>query len=169
VQRWVNGQANHGLAILPEIISGNDDGIEIYSSEARQIMFRPVLEVEWVMPARVATASVTTASASEPAAQESLTGKATLALAAPAVEAAAVVTTEQAEGLDPTLVPSEDEGEAPAAKEPKSGARVVAKAAFANVDELLRLIARKTADTPAAGRVREVIDRLFEQLGEKWF
>jgi len=47
VQRWANGEANYGLAVVPQIIPGNDDGIAIYSSESSEIMFRPVLEVEY--------------------------------------------------------------------------------------------------------------------------
>ncbi|NJK49249.1 DNRLRE domain-containing protein [Candidatus Gracilibacteria bacterium] len=47
VQRWANGEANYGLAIISEKISGNDDGIDLYSSEAEEIMFRPSLEVEY--------------------------------------------------------------------------------------------------------------------------
>jgi len=45
VQRWVDGAPNHGIAILPEIISGNDDGISIWTSEASNGLFRPTLEV----------------------------------------------------------------------------------------------------------------------------
>jgi hypothetical protein len=44
-QRWSDGQANHGVAILPEIISGNDDGIEILTSESGNALRRPRLEV----------------------------------------------------------------------------------------------------------------------------
>jgi hypothetical protein len=45
VQAWANGEPNHGFAILPEIISGNDDGIEIYTSESSNPLLRPRLEV----------------------------------------------------------------------------------------------------------------------------
>jgi hypothetical protein len=45
VQDWANGQPNWGFAILPEIISGNDDGIEIFTSEASNPLLRPRLEV----------------------------------------------------------------------------------------------------------------------------
>jgi hypothetical protein len=45
VQAWVNGDPNHGFAILPEIIGGNDDGIEIPSSESGNKLRRPRLEV----------------------------------------------------------------------------------------------------------------------------
>jgi hypothetical protein len=48
VQRWSDGQANHGVAILPEIISGNDDGIEILTSESGNPLRRPRLEVIYV-------------------------------------------------------------------------------------------------------------------------
>lgn len=51
VQSWADGQANHGIAILPEIISGNDDGISIWTSEAGNPMFHPRLEVIYVAPA----------------------------------------------------------------------------------------------------------------------
>ena len=47
VQRWANGEPNYGLGIVSESILGNDDGIELFASEASQIMFRPVLEVEY--------------------------------------------------------------------------------------------------------------------------
>ncbi|MDX2148894.1 MAG: DNRLRE domain-containing protein [Planctomycetota bacterium] len=49
VQAWVNGQANFGFALIPEIISGNDDGITVWSSEAGNILYRPVLDVTWTM------------------------------------------------------------------------------------------------------------------------
>ncbi|MBD2462468.1 DNRLRE domain-containing protein [Oscillatoria sp. FACHB-1407] len=55
VQRWANGEANYGLGIISERISGNDDGIELYSSEASEIMFRPVLEVEYTLGSAVRT------------------------------------------------------------------------------------------------------------------
>ena len=45
VQRWSDGQANWGVAILPEIVTGNDDGISIWTSEASNGMIRPRLEV----------------------------------------------------------------------------------------------------------------------------
>jgi hypothetical protein len=45
VQAWADGAPNHGFAILPEIISGNDDGIEIATSESANPLFRPRLEV----------------------------------------------------------------------------------------------------------------------------
>ena len=47
VQRWANGEQNYGFAIISEIISGNDDGIDLFSSEANEIMFRPALEVQY--------------------------------------------------------------------------------------------------------------------------
>jgi hypothetical protein len=47
VQRWANGEANNGLGIISQRISGNDDGIDILSSEAGEIMFRPLLQVEY--------------------------------------------------------------------------------------------------------------------------
>ena len=50
VQRWANGEPNYGLAIISEKISGNDDGIDLYSSESQEIMFRPILEVEYTSP-----------------------------------------------------------------------------------------------------------------------
>lgn len=49
VQNWANGTANFGLAILPEIISGNDDGITIWSSEAANPLLRPQLQVSWIL------------------------------------------------------------------------------------------------------------------------
>ena len=44
VQRWSDGQPT-GVAILPEIVTGNDDGISIWTSEASNGMIRPRLEV----------------------------------------------------------------------------------------------------------------------------
>jgi len=41
---------NHGIAILPEIISGNDDGISIWTSENGNGLFRPRLEVTYLPP-----------------------------------------------------------------------------------------------------------------------
>lgn len=45
VQNWANGAPNFGFAILPQIISGNDDGIEIRTSESDNPLLRPRLEV----------------------------------------------------------------------------------------------------------------------------
>jgi hypothetical protein len=45
VQQWLDGAPNHGFAILPEIISGNDDGIEILTSESANPLLRPALEI----------------------------------------------------------------------------------------------------------------------------
>ena len=45
VQGWVNGTPNWGVAILPQIISGNDDGIDIRASENANTILRPRLEV----------------------------------------------------------------------------------------------------------------------------
>lgn len=45
VQRWVNGAANYGIAILPEIIWGNDEGIAIWTREASNPLMHPTLEV----------------------------------------------------------------------------------------------------------------------------
>lgn len=47
VQAWVSGAPNFGLAILPQIISGNDDGIEIRSSENGNSILRPRLEITY--------------------------------------------------------------------------------------------------------------------------
>jgi hypothetical protein len=55
VQRWANGEANYGLAIISQKISGNDDGIDLYSSEAKEIMFRPSLEVEYTFSNSLST------------------------------------------------------------------------------------------------------------------
>ncbi|MCH2162524.1 MAG: DNRLRE domain-containing protein, partial [Phycisphaerales bacterium] len=52
VQSWVNGEPNCGVAFLPEIITGNDDGIAIWTSEAGNPLFRPTLEV-WFDPGTV--------------------------------------------------------------------------------------------------------------------
>ena len=45
VQDWANGEANWGFAILPEIITGNDEGIELLTSESGAALLRPRLEV----------------------------------------------------------------------------------------------------------------------------
>ena len=50
VQSWSNGTMNHGIAILPEIINGNDDGISIWTSENDNGLFRPRLEVTYLPP-----------------------------------------------------------------------------------------------------------------------
>jgi hypothetical protein len=47
VQLWANGAPNYGFALIPEIISGNDDGIEIWSSEYATAILRPILEVTY--------------------------------------------------------------------------------------------------------------------------
>ena len=49
VQRWADGESNYGLGIVSELISGNDDGIELFAAESSQIMFRPSLEVEYTL------------------------------------------------------------------------------------------------------------------------
>lgn len=68
VQRWANGEANNGLAIVSELIGGNDDGIDLYASEASEIMFRPSLEVEYSL-----SGSSSLNSSSELAVAEALT------------------------------------------------------------------------------------------------
>jgi hypothetical protein len=50
VQSWANGAPNYGFAILPEIISGNDDGIEIFTSESSNPLLRPAIEVVYRAP-----------------------------------------------------------------------------------------------------------------------
>jgi hypothetical protein len=50
VRAWVAGEQNWGIAILPEIISGNDDGIEIRTSENGNVILRPRLEVTFRAP-----------------------------------------------------------------------------------------------------------------------
>ena len=49
VQGWVNGEDNFGIAILPEIITSNDDGISIWTRENNNPLLRPTLEV-WFDP-----------------------------------------------------------------------------------------------------------------------
>lgn len=49
-QAWSNGQSNWGIAILPEIIAGNDEGIEIWTSESGNPLLRPRLEVVFDLP-----------------------------------------------------------------------------------------------------------------------
>ena len=50
VRNWLTGTPNHGIAILPEIIDGNDDGISIWSSEKGNKLFRPRLEITYIPP-----------------------------------------------------------------------------------------------------------------------
>lgn len=50
VQAWSDGAANNGVAILPEIITGNDEGISIHSSEASNPLFHPRLVVTYIPP-----------------------------------------------------------------------------------------------------------------------
>ena len=45
VQNWVNGEDNFGIAITPEIVTLNDEGIAIWTSEASNPLLRPTLEV----------------------------------------------------------------------------------------------------------------------------
>ena len=48
VQAWADGSPNYGIAILPEVIGGNDDGISIWTSENGNGLFRPRLEVTYL-------------------------------------------------------------------------------------------------------------------------
>jgi hypothetical protein len=50
VNAWMQGAPNWGVAIMPQIISGNDDGIEIVASENGNAMLRPRLEVTFRAP-----------------------------------------------------------------------------------------------------------------------
>jgi hypothetical protein len=50
VRAWVAGEPNWGIAIVPEIIAGNDDGIEIRTSENANVILRPRLEVTFRAP-----------------------------------------------------------------------------------------------------------------------
>lgn len=50
VQAWSDGQPNWGWAFLPEVIDGNDDGIEIASSEWGTVAQRPKLTVTFIPP-----------------------------------------------------------------------------------------------------------------------
>jgi hypothetical protein len=50
LRAWVAGEPNWGIAILPEIISGNDDGIELRTSENGNVILRPRLEVTFRAP-----------------------------------------------------------------------------------------------------------------------
>ncbi|MFM1804815.1 MAG: hypothetical protein RL136_1694 [Planctomycetota bacterium] len=58
VAAWVAGEPNHGLAILPEIINGNDDGIEIRASENSNTILRPRIEVVFVPPYQASPADI---------------------------------------------------------------------------------------------------------------
>ncbi|MDX2132297.1 MAG: DNRLRE domain-containing protein [Planctomycetota bacterium] len=57
VAAWASGTPNYGFAIISEIISGNDDGIEMHASEFSVTILRPSLEVFWTttIPAPGAT------------------------------------------------------------------------------------------------------------------
>ena len=59
VQAWSDGQPNWGIAILPEIINGNDEGIEIWTSESGNPLLRPRLEVEFELPPSPPSADLT--------------------------------------------------------------------------------------------------------------
>lgn len=62
VQMWASGLlGNFGFALMPEIISGNDDGMEIASSEYFNTLLRPALEIAWTMPGRTVPAPGTAA------------------------------------------------------------------------------------------------------------
>lgn len=50
VQAWADGAPNFGFAIVPEVISGNDDGIALLTSESPNPLLRPRLEVVWDLP-----------------------------------------------------------------------------------------------------------------------
>jgi hypothetical protein len=50
VRDWMSGAPNWGLAIMPQIISGNDDGIEIWTSESGNALLRPRLEITFIPP-----------------------------------------------------------------------------------------------------------------------
>jgi hypothetical protein len=50
VAAWAAGAPNYGIAILPQIISGNDDGIEIWTSESGNALLRPRLEITFIPP-----------------------------------------------------------------------------------------------------------------------
>jgi hypothetical protein len=49
VQAWVNGQANHGWAMLPFVPNGTN-GLDFYSKEEVSVSSRPKLTVNYVIP-----------------------------------------------------------------------------------------------------------------------
>ena len=50
VQNWVdNPNSNYGVAIVTQQMNWNNDGIDLYSSEASEIMFRPALVVDYAV------------------------------------------------------------------------------------------------------------------------
>ncbi|MCB9846609.1 MAG: DNRLRE domain-containing protein [Phycisphaeraceae bacterium] len=53
LELWAGGATNFGLVVLPEIIGGNDDGIEIASSEWGNPLLRPSLEVTYTFNGRL--------------------------------------------------------------------------------------------------------------------
>ena len=55
VQAWSDGEQNWGFAILPEVIAGNDDGIDIRTSESGIEILRPRLEIVWEEPCGFST------------------------------------------------------------------------------------------------------------------
>jgi hypothetical protein len=59
VQAWSNGQPNYGFGILPEIISGNDDGISIFTSESGTAVIHPRLEIMYEAPEPACDADLT--------------------------------------------------------------------------------------------------------------
>ncbi|MCO7223576.1 DNRLRE domain-containing protein [Pleionea sp. CnH1-48] len=46
VQGWLSGSNNYGVAILRDNTTGNDDGIELYSSDSGESVLRPKLSVQ---------------------------------------------------------------------------------------------------------------------------
>jgi hypothetical protein len=58
VAAWAAGEPNHGLALVPQVISGNDDGIEIRASENPNTILRPRLEVVFVPPVQASPADL---------------------------------------------------------------------------------------------------------------
>jgi hypothetical protein len=53
VQRWATGESNYGLAVLPEIIDSNDDGIDVYSADDNRVNLRPLLTIDFTSPAEI--------------------------------------------------------------------------------------------------------------------
>ncbi|MFW5653093.1 MAG: hypothetical protein ACOC0P_03530 [Planctomycetota bacterium] len=48
VQQWADGTPSYGFAILPEVLFGRDDGIEIWSSEAWKVLLRSAFDIEFI-------------------------------------------------------------------------------------------------------------------------
>ena len=66
VQAWSDGAPNYGFAVLPQRLTGNDDGIDVRSSEDGDAVLRPALDVQFTYnPINVAPSITASLRASE--------------------------------------------------------------------------------------------------------